>query len=93
LIEAVTERFRGHSISDPGLYRTKEALKETMEKDPIMRFQKVLIEKGILTEAECEEMDKEMKDLVIASMKFADESPWPDPITLEEGVFAPWEKN
>jgi pyruvate dehydrogenase E1 component alpha subunit len=92
LIEAITERFRGHSISDPGLYRSKDALKETMEKDPILRLQKVLVEKGILTESQCEEMDKEMRELVIASMKFAEESPWPDPITLEEGVFAPEEK-
>lgn len=92
LIEAVTERFRGHSISDPGLYRSKEALKETMEKDPLLRLKSVLLEEGILTEEECQTMDKEARDLMIAAMKFADESPWPDPITLEEGVFAPQEK-
>ncbi len=92
LIEAVTERFRGHSISDPGLYRSKEALKETMEKDPLLRLKSVLLEEGILTEEECEAMDKEARDIMIAAMKFADESPWPDPITLEEGVFAPQEK-
>ena len=92
LIEAVTERFRGHSISDPALYRTKEATKQLIEKDPLIRFKQVLIEKRIVTEAECEEMDKEQREIVIAAMKFADESPWPDPITLEEGVFAPPEK-
>ena len=92
LIEAVTERFRGHSISDPGLYRSKEALKETMEKDPIIRLKKVLIENGIMTEDDCEAMDREAREIMIAAMKFADESPWPDPITLEEGVFAPEEE-
>jgi len=92
LIEAVTERFRGHSISDPGLYRSKEALKETMEKDPLFRLKSVLLEEEILTEEECAAMDKEARDIMIAAMKFADESPWPDPITLEEGVFAPQEK-
>lgn len=92
LIEAVTERFRGHSISDPGLYRTKEALKETMEKDPIFQLKQVLIEQKVVTEDECESMDREAREIVIAAMKFADESPWPDPITLEEGVFAPEEK-
>ena len=89
LVEAVTERFRGHSISDPGLYRSKEALQETMEKDPILRLKKVLIEHKLLTEKEFEAMDLEQKDRVIAAMQYADASPWPDPITLEEGVFAP----
>ena len=93
LIEAVTERFRGHSISDPALYRSKEALKASMEKDPLLRLKGVLLEKGILTEEECEAMDKEARDTMIAAMQFADSSPWPDPITLEEGVFAPEEKN
>jgi len=92
LIEAVAERFRGHSISDPGLYRSKEALQETIKRDPILRLKAVLIEKGILTEEECEEIDREKREIVIAAMKFADESPWPDPITLEEGVFAPPEE-
>ena len=89
LIEAITDRFRGHSISDPATYRTKDSLKETMGKDPILVFQKALVEDGILTEKECVAIDKEERELVIASMKFADESPWPDPMTLEEGGFAP----
>ena len=93
LIEAVTERFRGHSISDPGLYRTKDTLKEKMEtEDPILLFKQALIENGIVIEEECEAMDKEQREIAIAAMKFADESPWPDPITLEEGVFAPSEE-
>jgi pyruvate dehydrogenase E1 component alpha subunit len=92
LIEAVTERFRGHSISDPALYRSKEALKQMLEKDPIFHLKQVLIENGLTTAKACEAMDKEEKEIVIAAMQFADESPWPDPITLEEGVFAPEEK-
>ncbi len=92
LIEAVTERFRGHSISDPALYRSKESMKETMKKDPIVRLKEALLAEGILSEEEYERMDKEKKDLVIQAMKFAEESPLPDPITLEEGVFAPEEK-
>jgi pyruvate dehydrogenase E1 component alpha subunit len=91
LIEAVTERFRGHSISDPGLYRSKEELQKTMENDPIQKLKKALIEHHFLTEEEFKEIDKEMREKVIAAMKFAEESPWPDPITLEEGVFAPEE--
>lgn len=91
LIEAVTERFRGHSISDPALYRSKEELQKTMERDPIFLLKSVLIEKKMLTEEKFKEMDQEAKSVMIAAMKFADESPWPDPITLEEGVYAPEE--
>jgi pyruvate dehydrogenase E1 component alpha subunit len=89
LIEAVAERFRGHSISDPALYRTKEALQETMGRDPIAQLKDFLIQQGLLSEEEFKELDQAQKEIVIASMKFADESPWPDPIVLEEGVFAP----
>jgi pyruvate dehydrogenase E1 component alpha subunit len=92
LIEAVTERFRGHSISDPGLYRTKEELALVMQmKDPIILLKNELIERKILTEEEFKELDHEQKEIVVQAMKFADESPWPDPITLEQGVFAPEE--
>lgn len=89
LIEAVCERFRGHSISDPALYRTKESLHQVMERDPIQLLKNVLIEMGALTEEQFKEMDREEKEIVIEAMKFAEESPWPDPIHLEEGVFAP----
>lgn len=89
LVEVVTERFRGHSISDPGVYRSKEELSKCMEKDPILTFYKILSDHGMITEAQYEAMDKEQKELVVAAMKFADESPWPDPITLGEDVFAP----
>ncbi len=90
LIEAITERFRGHSISDPGLYRSKDDLSHIMQdKDPIQLFKTALISAGILDEDTFASIDKEQKEIVIAAMKFADESPWPDPITLEEGVFAP----
>jgi pyruvate dehydrogenase E1 component alpha subunit len=89
LIEAVTERFRGHSISDPGLYRTKESLQKAMERDPILLFKKALIELNLLTEEEFQQRDQKQKEIVLAAMKFADESPWPDPVTLEEGVWAP----
>ncbi len=82
LVEVITERFRGHSISDPAVYRSKEELSKCMEKDPILTFYKTLSDNGMITEAEYEKMDKEQKEIVVAAMKFAEESPWPDPITL-----------
>ena len=89
LVEVITERFRGHSISDPAVYRSKDDLAKCMEKDPILMFFKTLSEHGIINDDQYQALDKEQKDLVIAAMKFADESPWPDPITLGEDVFAP----
>lgn len=89
LIEAVGERFRGHSISDPALYRSKETLKEINQRDPIQLLKAALIEKNMLSEETFKTMDQEQKELVLSAMKFAEESPWPDPMQLEEGVFAP----
>ncbi|MDE3046265.1 MAG: pyruvate dehydrogenase (acetyl-transferring) E1 component subunit alpha [Verrucomicrobiota bacterium] len=91
LIEVITERFRGHSISDPALYRSKENLQKNMERDPIRLLKEALIERNMLTEEEFKQMDQEAKETILAAMKFADESPWPELTTLEEGVFAPEE--
>jgi pyruvate dehydrogenase E1 component alpha subunit len=89
LVEVVTERFRGHSVSDPGLYRTKDELKESMGRDPLILMQQALIDAKIIDEETIKHMDKEWREKMMAAMKYADESPWPDPITLEEDVFAP----
>ncbi len=89
LVEVVTERFRGHSISDPALYRSKDTLKECMERDPLIIMFKTLSSLGMITEAEYQAMDKEQKEIVVAAMKYAEESPWPNPIELEKDVFAP----
>lgn len=89
LVEAITDRFRGHSISDPAAYRSKEDLADCMKRDPLLVFSARLIEKGYLSEEQYKELEKEQKNLVMASMQYADDCPWPDPVTLEEDVFAP----
>lgn len=89
LIECIGERFKGHSISDPGLYRSKDDLKACMERDPIFFVKKELESKGILSDDEFKAYDKEKREIAVESMKFADDSPWPDLATLEEDVFAP----
>ena len=93
LIEAITQRFKGHSISDPGLYRSKEEVVKIQEKDPIILLKNELIEKGFLTQERFHEMDLEARQIAIDAMEFADKSPDPDVVTLEEGVFAPKDKN
>ncbi len=89
LVEAVCERFRGHSISDPALYRTKENLDEVMKNDPILQLKNALIAAGYLTENGFDELNEKQKQIVLDAMKFAEESPLPDVATLEEEVFAP----
>lgn len=89
LVEVITERFRGHSISDPGLYRSKDTLKECMQRDPIALLQQALIDAKMIDAETVKEMDKREREIMVEAMKFAEESPWPNPITLEEDVFAP----
>lgn len=89
LIEVVGERFKGHSVSDPGLYRSKEDLKGCMQKDAILLMEQALVKAKVVDEGWIAATDKEMKELALEAMKYADESPWPDPATLEEDVYAP----
>jgi pyruvate dehydrogenase E1 component alpha subunit len=89
LIEAITQRFKGHSISDPGLYRSKEEVQKIREKDPIQIMKAKLMDATFLTEDVFKEYEKKQKDIVIQSMEFAEKSPFPDPVTLEEGVLVP----
>jgi pyruvate dehydrogenase E1 component alpha subunit len=89
IVEAVTERFRGHSISDPGLYRSKEHLKEIMEYGPIKRLKNELINRKYITEEQFKTFDKEQKKIGLDALKYAEESAWPNPATLEDDVFAP----
>ncbi len=89
LVEVLTQRFRGHSVSDPGLYRSKEDLKQEMQRDPLTLMREALIHAGIITEEQYHAMDKEAREIVLEAKQFAEESPWPDPVTLEEDVFAP----
>ena len=88
LVEAVTERFRGHSISDPALYRSKEELQKAMKKDPINLMQHALEEEKILKKGDAEKINEEAKKIVLSAMEFAEKSPEPSVATLEEGVMA-----
>lgn len=87
-LEARTYRYRGHSMSDPGQYRTKEEIEEYKKKDPIETFGKELIEWGVLTEASIEKMEEEIKAEVQEAVEFADASPQPPLEQLYENVYA-----
>jgi pyruvate dehydrogenase E1 component alpha subunit len=76
-IEARTYRYRGHSMSDPATYRTKEELDKYKNEDPIIGFKSVLFAEGKLEETRFAEMDREAKRLAAESVRFAEESPEP----------------
>ncbi|MFT5991718.1 MAG: pyruvate dehydrogenase E1 component alpha subunit [Bradymonadia bacterium] len=77
-LEAQCSRFRGHSMSDPGKYRTKEMLQEEKEADPIPKFEAVLIEKGYATAEELKALDMQTKADMKEVLKKAEAAPWPE---------------
>lgn len=90
LLDVITYRFRGHSMSDPANYRTKEELEAEMAADPILRLHNWIVEENIKTAEDLEAMDSELKDEVKACVKFADESPQPDVSELERDIYVDW---
>ena len=88
LIEVRTYRFMGHSMSDPGNYRTRAEIEKHQERDPIKLFTASLKEKGILTDERLAEIEKEVREAVDHAARFADESPEPDPKELYTHVYA-----
>jgi pyruvate dehydrogenase E1 component alpha subunit len=79
LVELLTYRFRGHSMSDPAKYRTKEEVESWRESDPLHRTGKALREDHSLSEEQLEEIDDEIVEEMTKAVDFADESPEPDP--------------
>ena len=87
LLEINTYRYKGHSMSDPAKYRTKEEVESFKAKDPVEMVLKTIREKKFATDAQIEEIDIRIKDIVEASVKFAEESPYPDPSELYKDVY------
>src|SRR5688572_21944770 len=87
LVEAVTYRFRGHSMADPEEYRTKEQVEEWRKRDPIVTFGKRLVDEGALAEKDLEKLDEEAMHTVDEAVKFADKSPFPDLDSLYDDVY------
>ena len=78
LLEIKTYRYKGHSISDPGKYRTKEELEEYKTKDPLYSTLDTIKENHFATDEEIAAIDERIKGIVNEAVKFAEESPWPD---------------
>jgi pyruvate dehydrogenase E1 component alpha subunit len=87
LVEAITYRYRGHSMADPERYRTKEQVAEWRKRDPIELFKTRLQEAG-LDQQRYEEIDREAVQRVDDAVQFADDSPFPAPESLYDNVYA-----
>jgi pyruvate dehydrogenase E1 component alpha subunit len=87
ILEMNTYRYRGHSMSDPAKYRTKEEVQKVRtEHDPIDHVRGRLLEQGIADEAALKQIDKGIRDIVAEAAEFAQQSPEPDPAELYTDV-------
>ena len=87
LMEIRTYRYRGHSMSDPQKYRTKEELDEKKDEDPILRLKAYLLEHKMSTNELLDKIDEEVKQEVMESVEFAESSPFPDLDTIYEDIY------
>ena len=87
LLEMKTYRYKGHSISDPQKYRKKEELDEYKIKDPISMVTKKIMENKYATQEELDAIDARINEVVEESVRFAEESPWPNDDELLKDVY------
>jgi pyruvate dehydrogenase E1 component alpha subunit len=87
-VEAQTYRYFGHSKSDRNLYRTKDEIEEWKNRDPIKRFQSLLIEAKVITDTDIEKIHEDMTRQIDEAVEFADNSPEPDASEVTEWVYA-----
>jgi pyruvate dehydrogenase E1 component alpha subunit len=87
LLELRTYRYKGHSMSDPQKYRSKEEVEEYKHRDPIESVRKSILDKKVATEKELEAIDQKVNAQVEESVKFAEESNYPDPSEAMKDIY------
>ena len=88
ILEMLTYRYRGHSMSDPAKYRSKEEVQKVrQERDPIERLRATMLDDGVSDEGALKEIDKEVKAIVSKAADFAQSSPEPGPSELYTDVY------
>ena len=87
LLEMKTYRYRGHSVSDPQKYRSKDEVEDYKNQDPITKVHSTILENKFATIEELNAIDEKIASIVEASVKFAEESPWPDDSELLKDVY------
>ena len=88
LLELKTYRYKGHSISDPQKYRSKEEVDEYKDQDPINKVRNTILSNNFANEADLLAIDNRIALVIDESVKFAEESPWPDDSELLKDVYA-----
>lgn len=88
LLELRTYRYKGHSMSDPAKYRTKEEVEEYKQRDPIEQVRSVILKKKYATEEELKELDNKLKKRVMESVEFAENSDFPPASDAYTDVYA-----
>jgi len=87
LLEMKTYRYKGHSVSDPQKYRSKDEVEEYKNQDPITKVAKTILDNKYASEADLKAIDDKINAIVEASVKFAEESPWPDDSEVLKDVY------
>jgi len=87
LLEIRTYRYRGHSMSDPAKYRTKEEVEAYRNQDPIEQLKSWMLENNHLTDKAYVALEEKIEAMVTASVQFAEESPWPEEIEMYRDVY------
>ncbi|BDQ11248.1 pyruvate dehydrogenase (acetyl-transferring) E1 component subunit alpha [Sediminibacterium sp. TEGAF015] len=87
LLEMKTYRYKGHSVSDPQKYRSKEEVEEYKDQDPITKVANTILDNGFATQAELDAIDARVNAMVDESVKFAEESPWPSDDEVLKDVY------
>lgn len=88
LLEIKVYRWRGHYEGEPGRYRTKQEVEEWIKKDPVKRFEQVLLTQGLLTQEDIDRIQVEADTEVAEAQRFAEESPEPSPEDAFNAIYA-----
>jgi len=87
LLNIETYRYKGHSMSDPQKYRTKDEVSTFQDQDPVKYVRGVLLDQNWMTEAQLKSVEKKVKEVIEEAVKFAEESPKPDASELYKDVY------
>jgi len=88
LLDIDTYRYKGHSMTDPGKYRTKEEIEQFQQQDPVIGLKTQMIERNIINETDYNIIDEELKRISAESVEFAENSEEPPVENIYEDLFA-----
>ena len=88
ILEVKTYRYRGHSMSDPAKYRSKEEVEKYKEQDPLVRIRKVILDNNYADEKSLKEIEQSVKEIIKEAVEFSENSPLPNEDELYTSVYA-----